>query len=307
MKFKHIFLYKILIIIATIIIFIVIPFLFLLINFNWQAGKDLQFNISEGQGTREIAQNLKNEKLIGSSWLFSVYIYQKRWFLQPGVYKIKKEMHFTDLAVLFSEGKIEEYLVTIPEGWRVAQIDAEFAQRKIIQKGELLKIASANEGYLFPDTYRFDLKTDANTIKTKMMEDFKTKTKDLKINRETIILASIIEREARLDEDRAKIAGVYDNRLKLGMKLDADPTIQYAKGNWEPILQSDYKNFQSPYNTYLYAGLPPSPICNPGLKSITAALNPEDNDYLFFFHTKDGKAIFSKTLAEHNENLNKYH
>jgi len=307
MKFKHAFLFKILIIATTVLIFVIAPLIFLIVNLNWQVGSDSQFSISEGQGTRVVAKELSEKKLIASSWFFSAFIYQKRLFLQPGVYDLKKGMRLTDLATLFSEGKIKEYLVTIPEGWRISQIDEEFAERNMISKGELLKIASADEGYLFPDTYRFDPKANAQTIKTKMMDNFLNKTHDLKITRQVIILASIVEREAKNDEDRAKIAGVYTNRLKIGMKLDADPTIQYGKGNWNPITQSDYKNFQSAYNTYLYPGLPPGPICNPGLKSIKAALSPEDNDYFFFFHTKDGKAIFSKTLAEHNENLNKYH
>jgi UPF0755 protein len=115
-----------------------------------------------------------------------------------------------------------------------------------------------------------------------------------------------VEREAKLDGDRPIIASVYLNRLAIGMKLQSDPTIQYGKGSWLPITQSDYKNFISPYNTYLYTGLPPTAICNPGLKSILAVVSPAKTNYYYFFSKSDGAAVFSQTYAEHLANLKKY-
>lgn len=125
----------------------------------------------------------------------------------------------------------------------------------------------------------------------------------MNLSRQDVIIASIVEREAKFDEDRPKIARVYLNRLELGMKLEADPTVQYAKGSWDAIKLSDYQNVNSSYNTYLHAGLPPGPICNPGLESLQAVLSPDSNDYLYFFHKTDGHAVYSKTLEEHRSKL----
>jgi UPF0755 protein len=131
-----------------------------------------------------------------------------------------------------------------------------------------------------------------------MRDNFDKRTKDLKITPETVILASIVEREAKDDAERGAIAQVYINRLAKGMKLEADPTIQYAKGNWKAVLLSEYRSVISPYNTYLNDGLPPGAICNPGLKSIEAVIDPTPHDYLYFFHAK-GETFFSKTYEEH--------
>lgn len=271
--------------IALIIIFTIL----LIIGIYLQQGllkksnKTISFSVKQGDGTRDIADNLKKEGVISSPLLFSLYVYQRHWFLQPGVYKIDKDQTPIKVAVLLHEGKVIENLVTIPEGWRLTQIDEFLAEKKIIKKGELIKIASSDEGYLFPDTYRFSLSVTPEEIRSMMIENFNKKTSRQKVSAQDIIIASIVEREAKFDEDRPKIAGVYLNRLAKGMKLEADPTIQYAKGSWEPIAVSDYTNVLSPYNTYLHDGLPPGPICNPGLKSIEAVLRPEKSDYLYFF------------------------
>lgn len=271
------------------------------------ARKEVLFSVSQGEGTREIGLNLQKEGLISSSFLFSAFVYLKRDLLQVGVYKIESKMTIPQIVALMKEGKVQEYLATIPEGWRVTQIDGNLAEKKIIKKGDLIKIASADEGYLFPDTYRFSLEIKASEVRSQMINDFNKKVAEKfsgkNISRETIILASIVEREAKFDEDRPRIAGVYLNRLEKGMKLEADPTIQYAKGSWEPITVADYKNAISPYNTYLHSGLPPGPICNPGLKSIQAVLYPQKDGFLYFFHKSDGHAVYSTTQEEHEKNL----
>lgn len=292
------------IVIVLIVILFVVPLAVLSYSLTYKTPQDTKFSISEGDGTREIAKNLKSAKLVRSETLFYFYVYWKHWYLLPGTYEIKKGTSLVDLAQLFRGGKVDEDTVTIPEGWRVTQIDEKLAEKGLIKKGEFIKIAASDEGYLFPDTYRFDDKATAQSIRQEMLDNFKLKTNDLAVTRDVLILASIVEREAKLDEDRAKIAGVYLNRLEIDMKLDADPTIQYGKGNWEPITASDYKNFQSPYNTYLNKGLPPGPICNPGLKSIQAVISPEKNGFYYFFHTTDGSAIFSETFEKHKLKLN---
>jgi len=138
-----------------------------------------------------------------------------------------------------------------------------------------------------------------------MQSNFTERTKDYQPSKDDIILASIVEREAKNDEDRAKIAGVFINRLEKNMYLGADPTIQYAKGDWELLTSKDLK-IDSPYNTYINKGLPPTPICNPGLESIKAVKNPEKNGWYYFFHLQDGTTIFSKDAAEHDANKAKY-
>jgi len=269
-------------------------------------GEAQEFIVRQGQSTREIAENLANEKIISSALVFEIYAKLKGELIQIGVYKLSSSQSIKEILAILGSGKSSEYLVTIPEGWRVTQIDKELAQKGVITAGDLLKIASADEGYLFPDTYRLMPKTPAAEVRQMMLDNFQKKTEGLTITREEVILASIVEREAKFDEDRPKIARVYFNRQDMGMKLEADPTVQYAKGSWDPIKTSDYHNISSLYNTYLYPGLPPGPICNPGLKSIQAVLHPEKNGWLYFFHKTDGHAVFSATLEEHEENLKKY-
>ncbi|KKQ18043.1 MAG: Aminodeoxychorismate lyase [Berkelbacteria bacterium GW2011_GWA1_36_9] len=266
-------------------------------------GEEKDFIVRSGQSTREIADSLQEEGLITSATVFTYYAKMRADLIQVGVYKISASQSIKEILAVLNSGKTSEDIATIPEGWRVTQIDDFLYQKKIIQKGALLQIASANEGFLFPDTYRFLPNTKPEEIRQEMLDNFNKKTTDLKVKREDIILASIVEREAKFDEDRAKIARVYLNRLAQNMKLQADPTIQYAKGSWDPITVSDYKNVDSPYNTYLNFGLPPGPICNPGLKSIEAALHPANNDYLYFFHGSNGRAVFSNTLQEHETKL----
>ncbi|MFA6492707.1 MAG: endolytic transglycosylase MltG [Patescibacteria group bacterium] len=267
------------------------------------SGESRDFIVRSGQSTNQIAQNLQDQGLVKSALIFSVYAKLKAELIQVGVYSLSPSKSMKEILGILASGETSEDLVTIPEGWRVTQIDEYLAEKQMIEKGALTQIASADEGYLFPDTYRFLPDTNAEEIRKNLMDNFNKKTVELKVSRDNLILASIIEREAKFDEDRPKIAGVYLNRLEKNMKLEADPTIQYAKGSWNKITLSDYRNVDSPYNTYLNFGLPPGPICNPGLKSIEAVLHPEKNGYIFFFHKSDGHAVFSTTLQEHEERL----
>lgn len=264
-----------------------------------EQGEQKEFIVKSGQTTREIAFNLEKEGLIKSALVFEIYAKVRGELIQIGVYKLSSSQSMKEILEILAAGKASEYLVTIPEGWRVTQIDEYLAKKGVINAGDLIKIASADEGYLFPDTYRFMPNTDVQEIRKTMLENFQKKTAGLSVTRETLILASIVEREAKFDEDRPKIAGVYLNRLDKGMKLEADPTVQYAKGSWDPIKLSDYHDVISPYNTYLYQGLPPGPISNPGLKSIEAVLYPQKDGWLYFFHTSDGHAVYSATAEEH--------
>ena len=295
-------------IVLSVFLFVFILLFFLLwANFFKKTGYDVNFEVKQGESTRTVAKNLHEKKLIYSPLVFSLYVYSRHTLLQPGQHELTSSMNMIKIInTLRSESSSQS--VTFPEGYRLTQIDELLAEKKIIQSGELIKISSADEGYLFPDTYSFQKNVTVAEIRQVMLDNFNKKIKDLsggKVTQNILIIASIVEREAKFDEDRARIAGVYWSRLDIGMKLEADPTIQYGKGSWDPITVADYRNFQSPYNTYLHVGLPPTPICNPGLKSIEAALLPVKDGSLFFFTQSDGRAVYSKTFEEHRANLKK--
>lgn len=298
-----------LILIIIILVFAIGIIWFLYFNLRVSAGKSSQnqmFEIIEGQGTIEIADALKEKNLIKSPWFFTAYVKYKDFSLLPGIYYLRQNMTMQEIIDPISKGSVQETKITIPEGWRTTQIDEYLVKNKILKTGEFVSAAQGKEGYLFPDTYRVSIDSKASDIIKLMLDDFDKRTSVLNPTKDQLIVASIVEREAKKDEDRAKIAAVYYNRLKINMLLQADPTIQYAKGNWDELKSSDLKSVISPYNTYLNKGLPPTPICNPGLKSIEAAVHPDITTNYYFFNLKDGSAIFSKTAAEHAANLQKY-
>lgn len=271
-----------------------------------QNGKEQFFEVVEGESTAEIALKLKNQGFVRSPLIFTFYARLTRAKILPGIYYLKQNMSIPQIIAPMISGNVEEYKITTIEGWRIEEIAQYLEKKGIVSREDFLAVSQGKEGYLFPDTYRVAKKVTAQELINLFLENFYHRTENLKITPEMVTLASIVEREAKREEDRAKIAGVYQNRLDAGMKLDADPTVQYAKGNWEPLKVSDYKSVDSLYNTYLHAGLPPGPICNPGLASIEAAISPEKSDYYYFFHLADGTTIFSKTQKEHEENLVKY-
>lgn len=175
------------------------------------------------------------------------------------------------------------------------------------------------EGKLFPDTYNLTDEPTADEVIRKMTDDYDARTLGLSVSSDALIIASIVEREAANDADRANVAGVFINRQKIGMRYESDVTVQYQKDTndypsaglqgvkfWRAILPGDNKKTAGPYNTYLNSGLPPTPICNPGLKSIEATLTPANHGYYFFIYGTDGKLYLAKTQAEQNTNIVKH-
>lgn len=246
------------------------------------------------------------------------------WYVRE-MRRVNRERQYAELRA----NSRDQIKVTIPEGWRREQIAALLQKDAVTMAADFLDATKNDEGHLFPDTYFFYAATPANTVRDKMLAVYKQRVANTDTN--TLIIASIVEREAGNASDRPKIAGVYWNRYRLGMALDADPTVQYAKDTnnlnqalkgvtkptdyattlrnfkfWSMITLADYNNVQSSYNTYLQAGMPPGPICNPGVASIEAAQNPTQHSYLYFFTTSDGAAVYSKTLDEHTKNKAKY-
>ncbi len=236
--------------------------------------------------------------------------------IKPGEYKIEKGMDAGDILELFQSGKTVQRFVMIPEGMPSIMVwDRLMAESRL--KGDIPVPA---EGSILPDSYAFTT-GESRAAVVKRMQAAMDKTFDAlwkkrsprtaaKDRNEAITLASIIEKETAVAAERRTVAGVYTNRLGVGMRLQADPTIIYPITKGKPlgrrILRSEIQAVNG-YNTYSMAGLPQGPIANPGKASIAAALDPEANDYLFFVAKGDGGHIFSRTLSEHNANVQKWY
>lgn len=237
----------------------------------------------------------------------------------------------TEVINILHEGRIRYYSVTVPEGLDMKEIaeifvSAGFGSREKFEETfrdtDLIRhldpVAENLEGYLFPETYYLTSDLSASEITGMMVEGFldfwsprhEKRAKELELTtRDSVTLASLIEKETALMEERALVSAVFHNRLDLNMRLGCDPTVIYAVKQVKPydgvINRSDLA-LDSPYNTYLYPGLPPGPIANPGRASLNAALNPAESDYLYFVSRNDGSHVFSKTSREHNRAVQLY-
>lgn len=285
--------------VLALIIIVAVSFITLLGAKDKESQTKVDVVIIAGESRAEIAQKLVGQNLIKSSFAFTLYSRFIGGKILPGTYELSPAQSGSAIAEQISAGRYKTVQITIIEGWRATDMEKYLVEeKKLTQLSGFAKAAQPYEGYLFPDTYEVKVDVTVGDLIILMRENFTTRTKALKINPEIVILASIVEREAKADSERSAIAGVYANRMKIGMRLQADPTVQYGKGDWKATTLGDYQSVISPYNTYLNDGLPPGPICSPGLKSIEAAISPAPHDYLYFFHAK-GQSYFSKTLAEH--------
>lgn len=245
--------------------------------------------------------------------------------IKGGKYLLPKRIsEFLAYRILKKGGK-ERITITIPEGWTKEKIGEVLEKEGVVKKDSFLLAATDSiflrslgipfpqaEGFLFPNTYEFNIPSSPHLVIEKMVGHFFKVYKSLRESISSplgdslvIILASLVEKEAVLDSERPIIAGVFLNRLKKGMKLESCPTVEYALSLHKERLNSIDLTIDSPYNTYLHYGLPPTPICNPGKKSLIAVLRPAKTDYLFFFAAGDGRHIFSKTFLEHQKKLNR--
>lgn len=279
------------------------------------------FVVEKGQGVRGMAARLKKEGLIKNQIAFFLLV--KRLGidqnLQAGDFRLSPSMTALTIARLLTKGTIDVW-VTIPEGWRDEEIALKLAQELSLPEGEFLK--SAQEGFMFPDTYLIPkdasgaaiAKLFKNNFVKKFTQDLQNEIQKQGLTPEKVItLASIVEKEASGSEDRNMIAGILLKRLKNDWPLQVDATLQYALGYqsdqhswWKKSLTEEDKKFKSAYNTYLNAGLPPAPICNPGLASIQAVIYPQASDYWYYLHDTKGIAHFAKTIEEHEANIAKY-
>ena len=270
-----------------------------------------EIKISEGESSINIAGRLSSRGLVNSKWVFYVYLKLKEKVIQPGDYLMPTNLTIIQVADALGNKKYQVIKITIPEGWRREQIAQYLFEHAKISASDFLAATKELEGKIFPDTYDLTDEPTVDEVVEKMTENFDNRIAGMDLTSDKLILASIVEREAGSDAERADIAGVFINRLARGMKLEADPTVQYQKDTnnypavgisnfkfWQKLETGDSKKIQGVYNTYLNNGLPPAPICNPGLASIKAALNPSHHDYLYFFHDANGKIYFSTTQAE---------
>lgn len=286
----------------------------------------VEFAIQKGEGVREVARRLREKGLIRDQVAFFLLI--KKLGLdnriQAGNFALHAGMGAYDIAVALTHGT-EDIWVTIPEGWRTEEV-VEYLQKKWESKNSKIDLHlsewKAREGKIFPETYRIPLGIKEEEFLNLVDKTFKEKFSSLSSlsgknkndlsDKEVIILASLVEREAKFAEDRPQMADILIKRYQAGMALQIDATVQYAIGKthdngwWKKELTIADLKFISPYNTYLNAGLPPGPICNPGIAALEAVMYPTPTEYWYYLSDKTGKTHYAKTLMEHNENIRKY-
>ncbi|MCY3904922.1 MAG: endolytic transglycosylase MltG [Caldilineaceae bacterium] len=305
------------------------------------------FTINLGEPARFISARLAAAGFIRDAELFNLYLRVNGLDrnIEAGNFMLADSMTIPEIAQELQQARFEEVVVTIPEGFRAEEIAERLAENFVIDGERFLTAVrqprglslfsqydflqklpegASLEGYLFPDTYRFPVNVSGpEIVLASMLDNFENRvgtegliggSSGLSDNN-LITLASIVEREAVQEDERPLIASVYLNRLNSacpdvgGRYLQADPTVQYAKGTtgnwwWKPQTIEEYAQVQSLYNTYLHPGLPPGPIASPGLLAIEATRNPDQSIYCFFLATgEDGRHVFALTLAEHEQNL----
>jgi UPF0755 protein len=297
------------------------------------APEKIIFEVEKGKGIKTIAQALEKKEIINDQWTFLIEyeLFVSPQSLKAGEYLFSPPFKVKEILTTLIQGKIYLHPLAVPEGLTAREIaellqsrgfgQEDDYQRAFLDTGPISswdRKAANLEGYLFPETYYFPKSATARQITLAMVSQFKTvfnkgwQKQAHKIGltiREVVILASLIEKETSLPEERRLVSAVFHNRLKMGMKLDCDPTIVYVlklESRFEGRLHSKDMKLDSPYNTYLYRGLPPGPVCNPGRESLLAALFPADANYLYFVSRNDGSHEFSRTFQEHQIALRKY-
>ncbi len=317
---------RIFIIISSIfVLFLLCTGLFISINLSPVTQQELSRNfvINQGEGLNIIGSRLQKNGFIRNKYVFILYSYyiglNKK--LQAGTFNLSASNSTPEIINRLSKGGSHDYWLKIIDGSRAEEIANSIPEQSEIDKNEFIALAKTKEGYLFPDSYLIPNQYSTQQVLDQIESNFNSKIKEAENNakntkynsEQIIILASLIEREAKLIEDKKIISGILINRININMPLQVDATIQYAKDSqrkptqyWQPISGQDTRQIDSPYNTYKYPGLPPAPICNPGYNSIYAAFNPKETDYLYYISGKDGKMYYAKTLDEHNRNIQLY-
>ena len=293
---------------------------------------DIIVQVSRGAGLRRIASQLYEAGVIRHPLPFVLFAKVRGMAprLQAGEYVLSANMSPVEILDALYLGKVKHHILTVPEGATLRDIAVLVEGADLGSRESVIELGSSSafieslglsvptlEGYLFPDTYYLtrdmgvaDLLTVmVGTLDRNYLPEFAAKADELGMSKHAVItLASLIEKEAQLDDERELISAVFHNRLRRGMRLQCDSTVIYALGEaFHGNLRKVDLKVDSPYNTYRYGGLPPGPIANPGERSIAAAVSPADVKYLYFVATRqDGAHHFSKTLKEHNRAVRKY-
>jgi UPF0755 protein len=286
------------------------------------------FIVGKGESLSSVAFRLQDEGLIRSGVAFKLLGRMRNLEekIQTGSFRLKPSQTLQEIIEFLTQGTQDIWL-TFPEGWR----REEFARRLVnnlenFDQEEFLALTADHEGELFPDTYLLPREASASAVFQFLQGNFQRRFDDDLINQaskaglsqpEVLILASLVEREAKHEKDRPIVAGILLKRLAAGWPLQVDATMQYALANlrcsqgeddcnwWLPPTAAD-KKIDSPYNTYIHKGLPPAPICNPGLSTIKAVIYSQDSEYWFYISDLKGNMHYGRTVEEHNANIQKY-
>ncbi len=284
--------------------------------------------IPRGAGALQVGEILAQAGVVRQAWLFALAtrLGQQPGRLQAGEYGLSAAMTLRDILEMLEQGRVLQHLVLIPEGFTLAQILERLVQERLLAPGEAQALPGDHqlaaslglgreglEGYLFPDTYHFPKGLPAKAMLGAMVKRFQQAWEPLApaaqaqglSRRQAVTLASIIEREAKVPAERPLISAVYHNRLKKGMKLQADPTVIYGLPDFDGAITRAQLEHDHPYNTYNREGLPPGPICSPGRASLAAAVHPAAVDYLYFVAKGDGSHAFSVEYRDQINNVNK--
>lgn len=290
-----------------------------------RGGPERVIEIRKGAGLLEISRLLEEEGVIFRREVFTLLalLQGDRRRLKAGEYRLSASLSPARILEILRRGEVIRYALTIPEGFTLAEIARAAERAGLAMASEVLSLsrdraflielgleAESLEGYLFPETYLFPkgtpiralLRQMVETLRGRFMEEMKARGKALGLTpHQVLTLASLIERETPLEEERRLVSAVFHNRLRRGIRLQADPTVLYALGRTGGALTKEDLQVNSPYNTYLHRGLPPGPIASPGLPSLRAAVDPAPGNYLYFVARGDGGHEFTLTLAEHEE------
>jgi len=301
--------------------FLILIFVFLaVLGFFWQgiflpldSQKEKNFLVKKGDSLGQIAENLEKEGFIKKDYFFRIYAMasKKSSLARAGEYELSSAMNVPEILAKLTSGDRIKRQITLIEGWNVGQVK-NYLQT---QGMENLDILDGLEGYLFPDTYEIFPEDGLEGLLDKINLNFESKltlkmSQDMEMEgrnlTQIITMASLIEKEVKTLEDKKIVSGILWKRIKAGMPLQVDAAIVYITGKNSTAITKEELQIDSPFNTYKYKGLPPSPICSPGLDSILAAIYPEDSDYWFYLSTPAGETIFSRNYEEHRSAIENY-
>lgn len=278
---------------------------------NKTASESQVFVVRKGESLSSVAPRLEENRLIRSSLTFKILVMAEGLSakIQAGSFSLSPSLSAQQISLALTHGTADIWL-TFPEGWRREEIAQRLsANLENFDTPEFLRLTKNLEGQLFPDTYSIPRDVSSAAVVKILTSNFEKRTQGLKIDSPVLILASIVERESKKEEDRPIVAGILIKRRQAGWPLQADATIQYAlgrEGNWWPKINKSDLKIDSTYNTYKHKDLPPLPICNPGLMSIKAIVYPQESPFWFYLSDSEGIIHYSRTAEEQAQNMEKY-